>query len=209
MKSVSKILFTGFVTVIPVIVTIYFLFWLLTTAESALGGVIRLVLAEKAYIPGMGIVTGLVIVILVGMLMRAWFFQNLVEWGESLLFRIPLVKSVYGSMKDFMQFVSKTGKGKDSEQVVMVAVGDTGMEVMGLVTRRDFSDLAPGIGSDDDVAVYIPMSYQIGGHTVIVQRSALRPVDLPMEKAMRFALTAGMTKGASVSAIENRKASKA
>jgi uncharacterized membrane protein len=193
MKYISKTIFTGVVTVIPLVVTVYFLFWLGKTTESALGVMIRWVLPENVYMPGMGIVTGLLIAILVGVMMRIWFFQKLIEWGESLLIRIPLIKSIYGSLKDFMHFLSKKGKDKGSRQVVMVSLGDTGMEIMGLVTRQDFSDLVPGIGSKNHVAVYIPMSYQIGGHTLIAPTSSVRPVDLPMEKAMRFALTAGMT----------------
>ena len=44
----------------------------------------------------------------------------------------------------------------------------------------------------DHVAVYLPMSYQLGGYTAILPRTAIKPVDLPIEQAMRFALTAGV-----------------
>ena len=75
----------------------------------------------------------------------------------------------------------------------MVEIGETGIECMGFITRDDFRDLPPGVGSEDRVAVYLPMSYQIGGHTVMVPRCRVRVVDMALDQAMRFALTAGMS----------------
>ena len=195
MKRISKTFFTGLVTVLPILGTVYILFWLSTTAESFLGKGIRFVIPEQYYRPGMGVAAGLIIVFLVGLLMHAWIVRKLFEWGEGLLYKTPFIKSVYGSFRDFLNFVSKSGeKEVASQQVVMVKIGNTGMEIMGLVTRRDFRDLPSGIGTEEDVAVYLPMSYQIGGHTVIVPQSSLRPIEISMEQAMRFIITAGMTK---------------
>ena len=195
MRRISKTFFTGLVTILPILGTVYVLFWLSTTAESFLGKGIRFVLPEQYYRPGMGVAAGLIIVFLVGLLMHAWIVRKLFEWGEGLLYKTPFIKSVYGSFRDFLNFVSKSGeKEVASQQVVMVKIGDTGMEVMGFVTRRDFQDLPSGIGTEGNWAVYLPMSYQIGGHTVIVPKSSLRPIETSMEQAMRFIITAGMTK---------------
>jgi uncharacterized membrane protein len=73
-----------------------------------------------------------------------------------------------------------------------VTIGDTPLRLIGFITREDFGDLPVGIGGDDAVAVYLPMSYQIGGFTTMVPRSAVQPVDMSIEQAMRFAVTAGM-----------------
>ena len=64
---------------------------------------------------------------------------------------------------------------------------------MGLVTRKQFADLREGIGEEGEVAVYFPMSYQIGGFTLIMPKDRIQPVDMTMDQAMRFALTAGVT----------------
>lgn len=194
MKVISKTFLTGLVTIVPVVVTFYVLWWLSVTAESILGRLIRHVLPEDLYRPGMGVIAGLVIVFSVGLLMKAWIFRRVFRWWEGLLARIPLVKSVYGAIKDFLQFVSGPGKARNAgSQVVMVSFGGSGIEFLGLVTRSDLSDVPCGTGSKESVAVYLPLSYQIGGITAMVPRSALRPVQMTMEAAMRFALTAGMT----------------
>ncbi|MFZ9061550.1 MAG: hypothetical protein ACO218_10050, partial [Steroidobacteraceae bacterium] len=61
------------------------------------------------------------------------------------------------------------------------------------VTRDDASELGLGEGMAGSVAVYFPMSYQIGGYTLMVPRERLQPLDLPVETAMRVVLTGGMS----------------
>ena len=193
MKRLSKTFLTGLVAILPISATIYILFWLMITAETFLGKGIRIILPERFYWPGMGVVAGVVVIFFIGVLLKAWMVRKLFGWAEGLIYRIPFVKSVYGSFRDFMRFVSTPGEEAGvKRQAVMVKVGNTEMEIMGLVTRRDFKGLPTGIGTEACVAVYIPMSYQIGGHTVIVPKSSIRAVEISMEQAMRFVLTAGM-----------------
>jgi uncharacterized membrane protein len=66
------------------------------------------------------------------------------------------------------------------------------VRLLGFVTRADFSDAPPGIAAAGEVAVYLPMSYQVGGYTVLVPKSALTPVKMSREDAMKFILTAGL-----------------
>jgi uncharacterized membrane protein len=193
MNKLSKTFLTGLVAILPILATIYILLWLSITAENFLGKGIRFILPEHLYWPGMGVLAGLVVVFFVGLLLQAWVIRAIFKLGEDLPYRIPFVKSVYGSFRDFLHFVSAPEKETgDTSQVVMVKVGNTEMEIMGLITRRDFKGLPSGIGTERHVVVYIPMSYQIGGHTVIVPKASIRPVKTSMDQAMRFVLTAGM-----------------
>jgi uncharacterized membrane protein len=91
-----------------------------------------------------------------------------------------------------MDFFSSTQQRKDMQQVVMVTI--EGMHLLGFVTQQSVANLPDSIESDDLVAVYLPMSYQIGGYTVYIPRSKLTPVDMKMEDAIRQVLTAGLSK---------------
>ena len=151
-----------------------------------------MLIPDTLYWPGMGVAAGLVLVFVIGALMRAWLFRKVFRWGERLVERIPLVKALYGSVRDLMGFFSGSDT-KAMRRAVMVTVGNTPLRLIGFITREDFGDLPVGIGSDDTVAVYLPMSYQIGGFTTMVPRSAVQPIDMSIEQAMRFAVTAGMS----------------
>jgi uncharacterized membrane protein len=75
---------------------------------------------------------------------------------------------------------------------------------MGLITQQDPAQIPAEIkrGDEDVIAVYMPMSYQIGGYTTFIPRSRTTPIDMTVEQAMRFALTAGLSRGKSEDADE-------
>jgi uncharacterized membrane protein len=192
LRAISRTFLTGLITILPVTLTLYLLYWLVVSAEAALGSMIRLVLPENLYWPGMGSIAGLVIVFLIGLLMHAYVVQRLFSWGEQILYRLPLIKSVYGAIRDFLNYFSPDKKN-EFEQVVAVAIGDTGMQVIGFVTQAVAEEMPEGFREEGSILVYLPLSYMIGGYAVLMPRSAVRPLDMTMEEAMRFTLTAGVT----------------
>jgi uncharacterized membrane protein len=192
LKSISKTFLTGLITILPIVLTLYLLYWLVVTTEAALGSVIRLALPENLYWPGMGSIAGLVMVFLVGLLMHAYVVRRLFSWGEQILYRLPLIKSVYGAIRDFLNYFSPDKKN-EFEQVVAVSIGNTGMQVIGFVTQAVPEELPGDFREEDSILVYVPLSYMIGGFAVLMPRSAVRPLTMSMEEAMRFTLTAGVT----------------
>lgn len=191
MKTLVKTFLKGLTVILPLGVTAYIIYWLAVSAESLLGGLLQAVLPEGWYVPGTGIVTGLALIFGVGMLTGLWIFEKLFQWAERVLEQIPLVKSLYRGVKDLMGFFASS-QGEAIHRVVMVNLPGN-LRLLGFLTRQDFSDLPAGFGRADQVAVYLPMSYQIGGFTVLLPRSAVTPIDMSAEDAMRFAMTGGMS----------------
>ena len=192
MKFITRNILTGLLAVLPVVVTVYLLYWFAITAENALGGMIRLFLPETIYWPGMGLAAALLVVFLIGLLMHAYVFQLLFASVEQLLYEMPLIKTVYRAIRDFLDYFSPSRK-KEFEQVVAVNIGGTGMQVIGFVTQAVPEQLPENFRGEDTILVYLPLSYMIGGYAVLMPRSAVRPLDMTMEEAMRFTLTAGVT----------------
>ena len=188
-KSISKILITGFITLLPVVLTIYLLYWLAVSSEQVMGNALKLILPNTVYFPGLGMIAGLVVVFIVGLMMNAYMVRRLFALGEQLLYRLPLIKTVYRAFRDFFDFFSP--KKNQFGQVVAVTVH--GVELVGFVTQEDPQRLPESFRDRDSVLVYLPMSYMVGGYTVLVPRSELRPLKMSKEEAMRFVLTAGIT----------------
>lgn len=193
MRFIGRTFGRGLIVVLPAVVTVFLLWWLFAKVESLVVMVlVGLGVPREEIVPGIGVVLVVVIVFVMGLLMKAALAQQLYRGFESLLGRVPLVKSLYGSIRDLMGFFSgeqKQGLGR----VVMVDLnGDGRQRLIGFLTRDTFEDMPEGVGSDQHVAVYLPMSYQLGGFTTIVPRDAVQSVDMPIEQAMRFALTAGV-----------------
>jgi uncharacterized membrane protein len=192
MKSIGKIFLTGVFTVLPVVATIYLVIWVVTRVEGFLGRQLKLLIPDEHYHGGMGLAAAIVVIFVVGLLMRAWIFRQLIKLGEGMLLRVPVVKVVYKALKDLFGMFSADQAG-EILQVVSVQYPGTQMKLLGFVTRSEFSDLPPGTAGADHVAVYLPMSYQIGGYTVLLPREQVTPIKMAREQAMRFVLTAGMT----------------
>jgi uncharacterized membrane protein len=188
-RKIGRIFLTGLLTVLPVVVTLYFTVWMLTVLERFFGKQVMLLIPDEWYRTGMGLVVAIVVVFLVGLLMHAILFRRLFGWTEKLLLEIPLVRSVYSAMRDLLGLFANH---KDpSLQVVSLDLPGN-LRVLGFVTRADFSDAPAGIARPDEVAVYLPMSYQVGGYTVFVPKSSLTVVEMSREDAMKFILTAGL-----------------
>ena len=192
LKFITRNILTGLLTILPAALTIYLLYWMAASAESVLGGIIRSIFPKVLFWPGIGLIAALAVAFVVGLLMHAYVVQQLFARGEQILYRMPLIKSVYKSIRDFFQYFSPTAK-REFEHVVSVSIGDTGMKVIGFVTEAVPERLPRGFREEDSILVYLPLSYMIGGYAVLVPRSAVRPLDMNMEEAMRFTMTAGVT----------------
>ena len=192
MRHITRTFLTGLATVLPVVATLYLVYWLASSAESILGAGLRLVLSDRFYWPGLGVALGAAIIFAVGLLMHTWLARTIFSWWERLLYRLPLIKSIYGAFRDLLSFVAAP-RDKALQQVVAVRIGETDMRLLGFVTRDDLQDMPKGLAEADAAAVYLPMSYQIGGYTLLVPRSALQAVEMSLEDAMRFAVTAGLS----------------
>ncbi len=192
MKSLGKVFLTGMFTVLPILATIYLMVWFLSAIERFLGRQLMLIIPDDYYRAGMGMTAAVILIFAVGLLTRAWLFRRLLKWGEQLLLRVPVVKAVFKSIKDLFGLFS-ADENSQALQVVSVTYPGTEMRLIGFVTRHDFAGLPDGMGGAEDMAVYLPMSYQVGGYTVILPRKLVTPIDMPRDQAMRFVLTAGLT----------------
>ncbi len=132
---------------------------------------------------------GLMVVFIVGLMMKAYLVRKVFSLGENVLYRLPLIKSVYRAFRDFFDFFSPNKEGLGQ----VVAITLNGMELVGFVTQEDQQRLPPSFRDRDSVLVYLPMSYMVGGYTILVPRNEIRPLQMSRDEAMRFVLTAGIT----------------
>jgi uncharacterized membrane protein len=191
MRRIWNIFLKGLAAILPVALTVYVVFWLGKTAESILSGPLRFILPSGRYWPGLGLLVAFLFILLIGVLVEAYIVRRIFRYGESLFARIPIVKTIFGALKDFTRFLPAGGKARDLKRVVMYRLGSA--HAIGFVTEEQVSRRLLGDLSDDVVAVYFPMSYQIGGYTLYLPKSELLETDLSVEEAMRMILIGGVT----------------
>ena len=141
-KFLSKTLLSGFIAILPVVLTVYLLYWLGVSSETVMGNALRYILPENTYFPGLGMIAGVTVVFIVGLMMNAYLVRKLFSFGEELLYRLPLIKSIYRAFRDFFDFFKPNKEGLG--QVVAVTIN--GMELVGFITQEDPQRLPPRIG---------------------------------------------------------------
>jgi uncharacterized membrane protein len=191
LRKIWNTVLKGLVAILPIGLTVYVVYWLAVTAERLFSGVIKAVVPDAYYWPGLGLLTGLVVLYFLGLAVNAYFVHRALRLSDKLFARIPVVKTIYLAIRDFTRFFPSSGQGGDLKRVVLVPFGPG--KAIGFVTSESAAALGLGGGADDKVAVYLPMSYMIGGHTVFLPRDLLEPTSLSVEAAMRIALMGGVT----------------
>ena len=192
LKRISDIFLRGLVTLLPIVITFYLIYVGVMILENMLGQFFRNVLKDS-YIPGLGLLTTLIIIFIFGLILTHFISKSIWEQIESRLTQVPLIKALYSPLKDLMGLFSSDGQ-KDLKSVVMVELQE-GSHVVGLVTRDHFEDV-PGTQDpsfkakfDEKVAVYIPLSYALGGFTILIDKSKIKKINIPVEKALSLAIT--------------------
>ena len=193
-KLLLKPLLKGALIVVPIAATLWLLWssfkWLNNLGLKALAA-IKL---DFLIFPGSGLVIMLALLFLMGLLARISIVNWLYARIEQAMLRFPLVKTLYGGIKDLAGMFD--GNKEKAQQTVLVDMSQQGHgKAIGFITRdRPPKELSGALG-DDMLVVYFPMSYNVGGYTGFVAESQVTRVDWSFEEAMRFALTAGVSQG--------------
>jgi len=194
MRKILRLTMSGLVTVLPLALTVYVIWWVVHTLEEWLRRALIAVdlVSPEHYWPGLGLITGFALLLAVGSLVNAYAGKIILRYWDDLISRIPFVKTLYGGFRDVLSLLpSGSGEKRDLQRVVLARFGE--VHAIGFVTREDVPAVLNSHGGQQWVTVYFPMSYAFGGYTIYLPRDHVQPLDISVEDAMRRAITAGLT----------------
>ncbi len=141
-------------------------------------------------LPGVGLVMAFVVVLLTGLLVTNLIGRRLVVWGEDLLNRIPVVRTVYGGVKSFAESV--LSQSNSFRTVVMLEYPRAGVWSIGFLTAEDVPEVSARLG-EPHVAVYISAALNAtAGYLAIVPRRQVVVLDMTVDEAMKMVITCGV-----------------
>lgn len=194
MRKIWNTVLKGLVAILPVGLTVYLIYTLAAAGERVFSGVVKLFVPAQYYWPGLGLLVGVLVLYFVGLAVNAYLVHRALRMSDALFARIPVVKTIYLAIRDFMRFFPSSGQSSDLQRVVMVPYGAG--KALGFVTAESDEMLRRSGSPGDTIAVYMPMSYMMGGYTVFVPREVVEPTALTVEEGMRIALMGGVRSGA-------------
>ena len=181
----------GVLVVVPLGAAIFLIVWIVTRVDTALNlsGLFWVdpKTGKPVYIPGIGILSVLVIILLAGIVVTNFITQPIYNWFMRWLKRLPLFNFLYSSIKDLTE--AFVGDEKKFNEPVLVEVNEWGLRKIGFLTQKDLSQL----GLENQVAVYFPYSYSFAGQLVIVDSEKVKPLPMSGSEAMKFVVSGGVT----------------
>ena len=169
MKQVTTTFFKGLFTLLPLIFSIYVLYWLIASTEMLARSTILAFVPDFAYWPPMGVILVFGLIYGFGVVVDKPLTRGAFNLIEGLFKELPVIKTVYVAIKDFTEYL-KPGQSRKANQVVLVRFPGAQVEMIGLMTRENLNEMPAPVTKDARVAVYFPMSYQFGGCTLFIPR---------------------------------------
>ncbi|MGD9773517.1 DUF502 domain-containing protein [Diaphorobacter sp.] len=194
MSALRKWLFTGLLVIVPGVITAWVLSWIVSTLDQTLQILPGDWQPDKLlgfHIPGFGVLLTLSILLAVGALASNFAGRKLVEWGDLAVSRIPVVRSIYSSVKQVSDTLFSEG-GNAFRTAVLVQWPREGVWTVAFVTGTPNGEVAAYL-RDEFVSVYVPTTPNpTGGYFVLVRKSDCIELDMSVDAALKYIVSMGV-----------------
>lgn len=194
MSALRKWLFTGLLVIVPGAITVAVLNWIVGTLDQTL-----LILPQSwhpdkllgFHIPGFGVALTLLILLLIGAIASNFAGRKLVQWGDAVVHRIPVVRSIYSSVKQVSDTIFSES-GNAFRKAVLIPWPREGVWTVAFVTGVPSGEVAIYL-RDDFVSVYVPTTPNpTGGYFVMVRKSECVELEMTVDAALRYVVSMGV-----------------
>ena len=176
----------GFFVVVPLFISVAAIIWVFGVVDGLTTPLYDRVIGRR--IPGLGTLTTVVVIVLVGAFARNVIGRRVLQRGEAWLLRVPGFRTIYAPVKQLIAAFSPENES-GFKRVVMFEDGKRGF-VLGFLTREFTIDR--GRGLEALLAVYVPTNHLYLGDIVIVEPAHAMFPDITVEDGIRIFLTGGM-----------------
>ena len=180
----------GLIIVVPIGAAAFLIFWGVAKIDESLnlsGIFLTDSKGQPIYIPGLGILNVLVIILIVGILVTNVITDPIKQWLNRWINRLPIFKFLYSSIKDLTE--AFVGDEKKFNEPVLVELNEFGLKKIGFLVQKDLAK----IGLPGDVAVYFPLSYSFAGQVVIIPAEKVKLIDRSAADMMKFVISGGVS----------------
>ena len=194
MSALRKWLFTGLLVIVPGVITIAVLNWIVGTLDQTLQILPGAWQPDKLlgfHIPGFGVLLTLLILLVVGATASNFAGRKLVQLGDSLVSRIPVVRSIYSSVKQVSDTLFSES-GNAFRTAVLVQWPRDGVWTVAFITGTPNGEVAAYL-RDEFVSVYVPTTPNpTGGYFVMVRKSDCVELDMSVDAALKYIMSMGV-----------------
>ena len=202
-----KWLIAGLLVIVPLFITLGVLKWIIDTLDQTLAILPEAWQPDKLlgmHIPGFGVILTLLILLVVGGVASNFIGRKLVGWGDALVRRIPVVRSIYSSVKQVSDTVF-SDSGNAFRRTVLVQWPREGVWTVAFITGTPNGEVA-ALLRDEFVSVYVPTTPNpTGGYFVLMRKSECIELEMSVDAALKYIVSMGVVTPPDITAIEEAK----
>mgnify|MGYP000556563681 FL=1 len=195
MSALRKWLFSGLLTLVPLVITLWVLDWVVSTLDQTLRILPEAWQPQQLLgmnIPGLGVLFALLIVLSIGALASNFIGNKLVNWWHALLHRIPVVRSIYSGVKQVSDTLFSE-KGNAFRKALLVQWPREGMWTIAFLTGQPGGDVARHLNGQDYVSVFVPTTPNpTGGYFVMVHKRDCVELTMSVDEALTYVISMGV-----------------
>lgn len=194
MLALRKWLFSGLLVIVPLFITLAVLKWIIDTLDQTLW-VLPSVWQKWLYdnnVRGLGVLLTLAILLGVGAIASNFVGKRLLGWGDAVVRRIPVVRSIYSSVKQVSDTLFSEN-GNAFRTAVLVQWPREGVWTIAFVTGTPGGDVVGHLGGGDYLSVYVPTTPNpTGGYFVMLKRSDCIELKMSVDEALKYIVSMGV-----------------
>ncbi|MCC5792073.1 MAG: DUF502 domain-containing protein [Legionellaceae bacterium] len=193
-KPIRYYLTAGFVVWIPILVTYLIFSFVIDLLDQTISLLPQNYQPEHLFgrnLPGLGVIISLVILLVTGLVATNFLGQRLMSWGESILARIPLVRSIYHAAKQVINAVLATNS-QSFRKVFLVEFPRKGVWTVGFQTNM--LNVRPAEQMTEEVfTVFVPTTPNpTSGFLIMVPKSEITEIDMTVDEALKYVISMGV-----------------
>ena len=194
MAAVRRWLLAGLLVLVPLAITVWVLDWIVSTLDQTLQILPRNWHPDYligVHVPGFGVLLALAIVLLIGAVASNFFGRKLVGWWDALLGRIPIVRSIYSSVKQVSDTLFSEN-GNAFRKAVLVQWPREGVWTIAFQTGTPGGDVVNHLGPDY-LSVYVPTTPNpTGGYFIMLKASDCIELNMSVDEALTYVISMGV-----------------
>lgn len=184
--AIKKIFFAGVVVVVPIVITILALIWLFRLLDGFLNPYLYQIIGRE--VAGLGILTAIIIIFLVGLLATNVLGSRLLKFIQDLFMRIPVVKNIYPTVRQIVEALSPS-KETSFKKVVLVEFPQKGIFSLGFLTSEITMERIPE--ASRYYSVYIPTNNLYLGQVALFKAEEVIFTGFTVEEGLKIILSGG------------------
>ncbi|MCF7521197.1 DUF502 domain-containing protein [Neisseria sp. ZJ106] len=194
-NALKKYLITGVLVWLPIVVTIWVITYIVSASDQLINLLPQQWQPKQVFgfnLPGLGVIVAVVVLFVTGLFAANVLGKRIISLWDSVLGRIPVVKSIYSSVKKVSESLL-SDSSRSFKTPVLVPFPQPDIWTVAFVSGNIPTEVAAALPESEYVSVYVPTTPNpTGGYYIMVKKSDVRPLDMSVDEALKYVISLGM-----------------